>query len=184
MGFGLNEEALTFNRAAAVGEVGGNSPRGVAEEEAEALVPLVVGALAAGRGLAPLKGGMGCINILTDPFPVGFVASAEGLAEAGVLAGVAVLPGTTAGLIGACLAVVGCATTGRVALGVGLRIELVPMVRAWVELASLLAFSLICFCFSSSLARMGTKSSGMGLFSYSEGRSANRQVPTRHRSHK
>jgi hypothetical protein len=39
-------------------------------------------------------------------------------------------------------------------------------VRACVELASLVALSRICFCFSSSLARIGTKSSGIGLLSY------------------
>ena len=40
-----------------------------------------------------------------------------------------------------------------------------PIARASVLSASFLAFSLIAFCFSSSLARMGTRSSGMGLLS-------------------
>lgn len=40
-----------------------------------------------------------------------------------------------------------------------------PMARAWVDAASLLAFSRMARCFSSSLAKMGTKSSGMGLLS-------------------
>jgi hypothetical protein len=53
----------------------------------------------------------------------------------------------------------------RVALGGGLTTdEAAAILRAWVEAASLLAFSRICFCFSSSLARIGTKSSGIGLF--------------------
>ena len=40
-----------------------------------------------------------------------------------------------------------------------------PMARAWDEAASLLALSLIACCFSSSFARIGTRSSGMGWFS-------------------
>jgi len=40
-----------------------------------------------------------------------------------------------------------------------------PMARAWDDAASLLAFSLIARCFSSSFARIGTRSSGIGLFS-------------------
>lgn len=40
------------------------------------------------------------------------------------------------------------------------------MLRAWVEVASFDDFSRIARCFSSSLARMGTRSSGMGLLSY------------------
>jgi len=56
-GFGLNDEALTFRRATAVGEVGA-SVRGVAEEDPE-LLPLVGVALAEARGLLPLNAGMG-----------------------------------------------------------------------------------------------------------------------------
>lgn len=40
-----------------------------------------------------------------------------------------------------------------------------PMLRACDDAASLLALSRIARCFSSSFARMGTKSSGMGLLS-------------------
>lgn len=40
-----------------------------------------------------------------------------------------------------------------------------PIARAWDDAASLLAFSLIARCFSSSFARIGTRSSGIGLFS-------------------
>ena len=170
---GLNDEALTFNRAADVGEVGA-SVRGVTEEDPE-LLPLAGVALAEARGFAPLKAGMGWINILIDPFPP-FAISDDVFAEAGAfaVAGIAfVTPDVAAGTLrpsGPGLAVAGCATTGRVALGVGLRTELTPIVRACVELASLLALSRICFCFSSSLAKIGTKSSGMGLLSCKSGR--------------
>jgi hypothetical protein len=41
-----------------------------------------------------------------------------------------------------------------------------PMLRACEDEASLLALSRMAFCFSSSLARIGTKSSGIGLLSY------------------
>lgn len=57
-GFGLNDDALTFKRAADVGEVGGTSVRGVTAEDPE-LLPLVGVALADARGLFPLKAGMG-----------------------------------------------------------------------------------------------------------------------------
>ena len=40
-----------------------------------------------------------------------------------------------------------------------------PMLRALVSAASFFDFSKIAFCFSSSLARMLTRSSGMGLLS-------------------
>ena len=40
-----------------------------------------------------------------------------------------------------------------------------PMARAWENAASLLAFSLIACCFPSSFARIGMRSSGIGLFS-------------------
>jgi hypothetical protein len=42
----------------------------------------------------------------------------------------------------------------------------VAIARAPEEEASSADFSLICFCFSSSLASIGTRSSGMGLLSY------------------
>lgn len=161
---------MTFKRAADVGEVGGASARGVTAEDPEPL-PLVGVALAEARGLVPLKAGMAWMTMLIDPFPP-FTASDDGFADAGALvgAGMALVAASGAAaaalrLSGLGLAVVGCTTTGRVALGVGLRTELVPIVRACVELASLVAFSRICFCFSSSFARIGTKSSGIGLLS-------------------
>lgn len=53
----------------------------------------------------------------------------------------------------------------REALGDGLSVPRAPMVRAVDDTASWEAFSRICRCFSSSLAKIGTKSSGMGLLS-------------------
>lgn len=40
-----------------------------------------------------------------------------------------------------------------------------PIARALSETASDFVFSRICFCFSSSLVSMGTRSSGMGFLS-------------------
>lgn len=114
------------------------------------------------------------MTILIDPFPDdGFEASTTGgfTGAAGLAAGGAAfaVPGwavtTALPLPTTGFADEDCATTGRLLLGVGFKTELTPMVRACVEEASLVAFSRICFCFSSSLARIGTKSSGMGLFS-------------------
>lgn len=41
-----------------------------------------------------------------------------------------------------------------------------PMARAWLDSASFVDFSIIWRCFSASLARIGTRSSGIGLLSY------------------
>ena len=40
-----------------------------------------------------------------------------------------------------------------------------PMARAFSETASDLVFSRICFCFSSSFVKIGTRSSGIGFLS-------------------
>ena len=50
-----------------------------------------------------------------------------------------------------------------------------PILRAWEDCASRVAFSLIARCFSSSLASIGTRSSGMGLFSYTNCQKLHRQ---------
>ena len=57
--------------------------------------------------------------------------------------------------------------TRAVGTGGGLLILVVgvPIARAFDEAASFADFSRICLCFDSSLARMDTKSSGIGLFS-------------------
>jgi len=48
---------------------------------------------------------------------------------------------------------------------VGGRVLAWPMTRAVSETASDFVFSRICFCFSSSFVKMGTRSSGMGFLS-------------------
>ena len=54
--------------------------------------------------------------------------------------------------------------------GAALRIEAdTPMARAFDDWASKADFSRICFCFSSSLATMARRSSGMGLLSCRKG---------------
>jgi hypothetical protein len=59
------------------------------------------------------------------------------------------------------LAVVG---VGGLAAGVALSAAVAPIARACVDAASFVDFSMIARCFSSSLARIFTRSSGMGLF--------------------
>jgi hypothetical protein len=125
---------LTFKRAAvAVGEVGA-SVRGVAVEDPE-LVPLAGVGFAEARGLFPLKAGIGCMTMLIDGLPP-FALSVDGFAEAGALGGAGVALAVDDGIAAALrpsdpgLAVAGCTITGRVALGVGLRTELTPIVRA------------------------------------------------------
>lgn len=108
--------------------------------------------------------------MLMPPFPVA-LGSDEGLVAAAVLAGAAVgleaPAGAAATFEAPDLPATGWATTLRGGLpGVGFSTELMPIVRAESELASLVAFSRICFCFSSSLARIETRSSGIGLLSY------------------
>lgn len=53
---------------------------------------------------------------------------------------------------------------GGLAAGVALSAAVAPIARACADAASLLDFSTMARCFSSSLARMLTRSSGMGLF--------------------
>ena len=50
------------------------------------------------------------------------------------------------------------------AAGVALSAAVAPIARACVDPASLVDFSMIARCLSSSLARILTRSSGMGLF--------------------
>jgi hypothetical protein len=158
-GLGLNDEAFALSLfAVVVGDVGTAAP--------------FVWVAGAGNGVvgrfAPLNGGIGCMYILTEfflPSSLGFVAMGF-TTEADV-------PATGAfGMAGgAGVAFVEAGTTlldvevgMRDAPGEALRVAVTPMARALVETASTEAFSRICRCFSSSLARIGTKSSGMGLF--------------------
>jgi hypothetical protein len=54
---------------------------------------------------------------------------------------------------------------GGLAAGVALSAAVAPIARACADPASLMDFSLMARCLSSSLARICTRSSGMGLFS-------------------
>jgi threonine dehydratase len=53
---------------------------------------------------------------------------------------------------------------GGVTAGVALSAAVAPIARACVDEASLVDFSMMARCLSSSLARILTRSSGMGLF--------------------
>jgi len=53
---------------------------------------------------------------------------------------------------------------GGLAAGVALSAAVAPIARACVDEASLVDFSMMARCLSSSLARILTRSSGMGLF--------------------
>ena len=149
----VKEGAFTFNLFTAAGLNG--APTG-------GLWP-IKGAGAAGAGVGPLRlplnGGIAwmTIGILFDPsFPAaGFAvlaalpaAAAGGFADAGGLAGAAGDP------------------SARDAEGDTVRVAEVLIARACEDSASFVDFSLIWRCFSSSLARIGTKSSGMGLLSW------------------
>ena len=168
LGLGLKDDAFAFSRfAAVVGEVGGAAA-------ALAAMPFVCGA--DGRALFPLNGGIAWIYILMVAFPLvfpgsaGFVvagdfalegiagavgAAARGFAEAAGGAGLRVTSGET--LAEACGI--------RDALDEVFKDPGSPIARAVKEDASREALSRICCCLPSSLARMGTRSSGMGLFS-------------------
>lgn len=53
---------------------------------------------------------------------------------------------------------------GGLAAGVALSAAVAPIARACVDEASFVDFSMMARCLSSSLARILTRSSGMGLF--------------------
>lgn len=53
---------------------------------------------------------------------------------------------------------------GGIAAGVALSAAVAPIARACVDAASLVDFSMMARCLSWSLARILTRSSGMGLF--------------------
>ena len=149
----LNEGALTFSLFTAVGLNGVGT---------DGLWPVgAAGAVGAGAALArlPLNGGIAwmTIGILFVPslLAAGFAvpaaalpaAAAGGFAEAGGFAGAAGDP------------------SARDTEGETVRVAEVLIARACADSASFVDFSLIWRCFSSSLAKMGTRSSGMGLLS-------------------
>jgi hypothetical protein len=120
--------------------------------------------------LFPLKGGMGWINIGFAEVG-GFVESVEvfgvlaaafvgvGLADAGVA-----FREDSAAIFEAD----NCTLRGTAREAAAVFSDEVPMARASADAASLVDLSLICFCLTSSFARMVTRSSGIGLFNYSE----------------
>lgn len=140
LGFGLNEDALTFNLAVGL--------------------PGLSFWLEGGTGVVdfrPLKAGMGWIN--SDACFVGgsglttvFVVEVEATIFA---PGAVPFAGLTAEPAG-----------GLRDEAEGVTVEpATPMARAEPAPASCVVFSLIRRCLSSSLARMGTRSSGMGFLS-------------------
>ena len=163
--FGLNDDAFTFSLFCAVGESGLGAGFAAPFVAADATGCSGVGATAVEARL-PLNGGMGWINMLiffvspgllgaVDVFcidepaaddPAGFAAVAARLASTPALpgAGMARTPGAAAIVLET------------------------PIERALVSSASRVDFSLIARCLSSSLARIGTRSSGMGLLSLND----------------
>ena len=165
LGVGLNDDALTFNRLALVGE------RGVAdalvEEERDAAAPAALACEPAAGGVPlarfPLNGGIGWMTIEMRLEAASLLALPEDvLIRAGALA-----PDGCGEAAFGIFAVDGAAAPcpfEEFALALVVSVE-GPMTRAWPDSASFVAFSRICRCFSSSFARMVTRSSGIGLFS-------------------
>jgi len=151
---GLNEDAFTFSLFAAVGLSGlatlGLWPTGAA--------------LGVGAGIAllrlPLNGGI-------DWMTIGILPFASSLPAAGFAAVAAFFPSAAADGFADPGGCEGAAGDARARLAEGDAVSVAVLIaRACVDSASLVDFSLIWRCFSSSLARIGTKSSGMGLLSY------------------
>lgn len=189
LGLGLNDDALTFSRAAFAAAFG---DAGVAVEPEDAKIDVVADAVMVGwrgapeallavgcdvwRVLVPRNGGMLWMTMLIPGLPV--AATRGGGAAAAGAAGFAAAPfaGGAAAVLALAVGALGfrpgsgeilAASAGppRGAPGAVDGEEEAPMFRAWAEVASFVDFSLIARCFSSSLARIGTRSSGMGLFS-------------------
>lgn len=178
---GLNDDALTFRRFAPL----------VGESGVEAEAPFVLldavrngagraGAAEAGAtGLPaggvlplrlPLNGGIGWMNMLirfepsldADADPDAALVSTAGFVEAPPGWGEPATVGLAVeGAVGKCAAVADEFRAG----GVAAVSALLLIERAEADSASLEDLSLICFCFSSSLASMVTRSSGIGLLS-------------------
>jgi len=154
-GLGLNEDAFALSRAVLVGDMGTAAP----------FVWVAVPCDGVGERFSPLNGGIGWIYMLT----VGFLTSSAGFVVRGLEVEVeapAMGAFVTVGTTGLARAAATLTDVGaiREALGEGLRTVVTPMARAFEEEASCDAFSRICRCLSSSLARIGTKSSGMVWF--------------------
>jgi hypothetical protein len=168
-GFGLNDEALTFNLFAAISSFADSAllVDCELEPEPEAFVVACVAALDGCDAVCdflPLKAGMGWMTIPILAPLVGAVTGALLLTTEGLLTSFEdeLVPDTLPEVDVATLLEV--AGTGGLAAGVALSAAVAPMERACAEAASLVDFSMIARCFSSSLARIFTRSSGMGLF--------------------
>jgi hypothetical protein len=114
----------------------------------------------------PLKGGIGWMTMLIREPLGGAVAGVLVLTTEGLLTSFEdeLVPDTLPELDVATLPEV--AGTGELVAGVALSAAVAPMERACAEVASLEDFSMIARCFSSSLARIFTRSSGIGLFNW------------------
>lgn len=171
-GFGLNDVALTFNLFTATSNFA-DSVLFVDRElvpDPEAFVVTCVAALDgcdADCDFLPLKGGMAWMTMLILAPLVGAVTGVLALTTEGLLTSFEddeLVPDTLPDVDVATLLEV--AGTGGLVVGVALSAAVAPMERACVEAASLVDFSMIARCFSSSLARILTRSSGMGLFNW------------------
>lgn len=170
-GFGLNEVALTFNLFAATSSFADSTLLVDCELEAdpEAFVVACVAALDGCDAVCdflPLKGGMAWMTMLILEPLAGAVAGVLELTTEGLLTSFEeelvpdILPEVDVATL---LEVVG---TGGLAAGVALSAAVAPMARACAEAASFVDFSMIARCLSSSLARIFTRSPGMGLFNW------------------
>lgn len=114
----------------------------------------------------PLKGGMGWITILILPFLEGAVGGVLEATTEGLLTSfeeVVLVPETLPEVDGTTLFAIGT-VGGLITVGVPLSAAVAPMARACADVASLADFSMMARCFSSFLAIIFTRSSGMGLF--------------------
>ena len=172
-GLGLNDVALTFNLFAAATSSFADSA--LLEDcelapDPEAFVVACVAALDCCDpecDFLPLKGGIGWMTMLILA-PLGAVTGVLVPTTEGLLTSFEdeLVPDTLPEVDVATLLEV--AGAGGFVAGVALSAAVAPMVRACVEVASLVDFSIIARCFSSSLARIFTRSSGMGLFNWKQ----------------
>jgi hypothetical protein len=171
-GFGLNDVALTFNLFAAASSFADSVLLVDCELEAdpEAFVVACVAALDGCDAVCdflPLKGGIVWMTMLILEEPLtGAVAGVLAMTTEGLLTSFEdeLVPDTLPELDAATLLEV--AGTGELVAGVALSAAVAPMARACAEAASFVDFSTIARCFSSSLARIFTRSPGMGLFNW------------------
>lgn len=172
-GFGLNDVALTFNLFTATSSFADSALLVDCElvPDPEAFVVTCVVALDGCDAVCdflPLKGGMVWMTMLILAPLVGAVAGVLVLVTEGLPTSFEdeFVPDTLPEVDVATLLLLDVVGTGGLVAGVALSAAVAPMVRACAEVASLVDFSTIARCFSSSLARIFTRSSGMGLFNW------------------